>query len=100
MRISRKTKREILSILMFFLCIPFAYGLVLGRGGYLQLRSCRAELRQLQMENLRLRQLHQDLLARIRKIKQDPEEVERIARDRYNYARPGDVIINLPEATH
>ena len=30
-------------------------------------------------------------------LKADPSEVERIARERYNFARPGDIIVNLQD---
>jgi cell division protein FtsB len=38
------------------------------------------------------------LVRRIQKIKADPNEIERIARERYNFARPGDVIVNVPDS--
>jgi cell division protein FtsB len=62
-----------------------------------QLRQYRAELRGLQMENLNLRQRHREYLERISRLKADPSEVERIARERYNFARPGDIIVNLQD---
>lgn len=49
------------------------------------------------MENLRLRQRHSDFLQTINKLKTDPYEIERIARERYNLARPGDIIVNLQD---
>lgn len=68
-----------------------------SEGGYQQLRRQREELRQLQVENARLREINRSHLQRIHKIKNDPSEIERIARERYNFARPGDIIVNLPE---
>jgi cell division protein FtsB len=46
---------------------------------------------------MRLRKSQRDLANRIKKIKEDPNEIERIARKRYNFARPGDVIVNVPD---
>jgi cell division protein FtsB len=97
MRISRKAKREILTILLVMIALPFMYTLVFGSAGVLELRKSQAALRELQQENQRLREEHQAYLKRIEKLRQDPAEIERIARERYNYARPGDVIVNLPE---
>lgn len=69
--------------------------LVFGDGGLIQLRKFRAQLQGLQQENLRLRQRHSDYLQTINKLKTDPYEIERIARERLNFARPGDIIVNL-----
>lgn len=73
------------------------YLLFFGDGGLIQLRKYRSQLQGLQMENLRLRQRHSDFLQTINKLKTDPYEIERIARERYNLARPGDIIVNLQE---
>jgi cell division protein FtsB len=51
----------------------------------------------LQLENLSLRQRHQESLEKINRLKADPSEVERVARERYNFARPGDIIVNLQD---
>jgi cell division protein FtsB len=99
MRISRKTKREIFAILLILTTLPFMYALVFGSGGFMELRKSQAALHELQQENYRLREEHQAYLRRIEKLKQDPAEIERVARERYNYARPGDVIVNLPETS-
>ncbi|WP_171039896.1 septum formation initiator family protein [Streptococcus pseudopneumoniae] len=66
-------------------------------GGLIQLRKYRAQLHGLQQENHRLRQSHSDYLETINKLRTDPYEIERIAREQYNRARPGDTIVNLQE---
>lgn len=73
------------------------YMLIWGDGGFLKLRESRREKEELLMQNLELRQEYQDRLEDIHRIKVDPSEIERIARERYNFARPGDIIVNLPE---
>jgi cell division protein FtsB len=98
MPINRKTRREISWILFFMFSIPLCYLLVFGDGGYLKLRHYQEELEALQIENMKLHKNQQDLLERIQKIKEDPNEIERIARELYNFARPGDVIVNVPES--
>jgi cell division protein FtsB len=97
MKISRKAKREVSWILLFTTCLALVYVLTFGDGGFVQLRKYRAELRGLQMESLSLRQRHREYLEKITRLKTDPLEVERIARERYNFARPGDVIVNLQD---
>ena len=97
MKFSRKAKRESSWILLFTICLALVYILIFGDGGFVQLRQYRAELRGLQTENLNLRQKHREYLERISRLKADPSEVERIARERYNFARPGDIIVNLQD---
>ena len=79
-------------------CLPLCYLLIFGDGGYLQLQHYQDELQELQIENMRLHRAQQVLIHRIQKIKEDPDEIERIARERYNFARPGDVIVNVPDS--
>ena len=97
MKFSRKAKRESSWILLFTICLALVYILTFGDGGFVQLRQYRAELWGLQTENLNLRQKHREYLERISRLKADPSEVERIARERYNFARPGDIIVNLQD---
>lgn len=97
MQFSPKAKREF--SWMFFLsgCLALMYVLIFGDGGFIQLRKYQAQLNDLQLENLRLRKTYLDYLEKIERMKTNPEEIERIARERYNFARPGDIIVNLPE---
>ena len=99
MGISRKARREIFWILFLAACFSLTYILIFADGGYLAFRESRAEFRQLLMEKQTLRQQQQLYLDRIRKLREDPGAVERIARDRHGYAKPGDVIVNLPDRT-
>jgi len=98
MPINRKTRKEIAWILFFMFCIPLCYLLIFGDGGYLRLQHYQEELQRLQIENMRLHKDQQVLFHQIQKIKEDPNEIERIAREKYNFARPGDVIVNVPNS--
>jgi cell division protein FtsB len=97
MGISRKARREIVWILLLVACLSFTYFLVFGQGGYLRLRDYRSELRELQLENLRLRESQKELRERIHRLRTDPYEIERLARERYDLARPGDIIVTIPK---
>ena len=97
MGISRKARREIILIFLLTACLSFTYFLVFGQGGYLKLREYRAELRELQLENLRLRESQKELHSRINRLRNDPYEIERLAREQYNLARPGDIIVTIPK---
>ena len=99
MAISRKARRETFWILLLAACFSLTYILIFAEGGYLEFRKARDELQQLMMENQDLRQQQQIYREKIRKLRVDPNEVERIARDRHGYAKPGDIIVNLPGRT-
>ncbi len=68
------------------------------RGGFSLLRLVVQGLEKLQLENQALRQERNEILENIRLIKTDPAELERIARERYQWARPGDVILQPPRS--
>lgn len=97
MKFSRKAKRELFLILLFVVSVPFMYLLLFGQGGFIQLGGYRTQLLELQKANQRLLEENQRILDKIQRLKADPREIERIAREDYNMARPGDIIITLPE---
>ena len=84
MPISRKAKREVSWILLFLSCLLLIYMLIWGDGGFLKLRESQRAEEELLMQNLSLRLEYQDRLENIHRIKVDPREIERIARERYN----------------
>ena len=73
------------------------YLLLMGDGGFVQLRQYQSQLGKVQLRNAQLRQEYHSFLGKIEKLKTDPNEVERVAREQYNFARQGDIIITLPE---
>jgi cell division protein FtsB len=97
MRISRRAKRDLSWIVLLLACIAFMVYLFVGDGGYLTLREYEEELARARMENQRLREAQLSLQSRIERLRNDPQEIERVARERYHLARPGDIIVNLPE---
>ncbi|MFQ5739733.1 MAG: septum formation initiator family protein [Acidobacteriota bacterium] len=98
MKFSRKARREVFLILLFLATLPLAYLMFFGEGGYVRLAAYQADLQLLKLENNRLREQNRALQEKIGRLKRDPAEVERVARDQYNFALPGDVIITLPES--
>ena len=92
---SRKARRELFWILFSLCCFPLMYFMIFGNGGLINLREYQKELVKSQLANNRLRQEHNLNLQKIYKLKTDSHEIERIAREHYNLARPGDIIINL-----
>jgi cell division protein FtsB len=80
------------------LILLFGWGVVNGKHGLsawqqqrVQDQELRQEIQQLQAENERLRD-HVD------RLKTDPNAIEHEAREKRHFARPGEVIVDLPAA--
>ena len=97
MNLSRKARRELLLILFFVCLFSYGYLLTYGSGGFIELDRTRSKLVQLELENQRLHEVNRQKARQLERIKSDPEELERILREKLDYARPGDVIITLPD---
>lgn len=96
MKFSHKAKRELVLIALCLATLSLLVLLVFGKGGYLQVQSVRDQLNQVRRKNLQLRQENQQYREMIRRVEEDPSEIERIAREELNLAQPGDWIITLP----
>ena len=95
MHLSRKARRELLLIIFFVCLFSYAYLLTYSSGGFIELDRTRIELEQLELKNQQLHQINRHKAEQLEKIKNDPEELERIIREKLDYARPYDVIITL-----
>ena len=96
MNLSRKARREVLLILSFVGVFALAYLLTFGPGGFLHLQAVRERFDNLSIENRRLNEDLQRQQDEIERIKTDEDELERVTREKLDYARPGEVIITLP----
>ena len=65
------------------------HGLSVWQQKRVQDKQLRKQIDGLQQENARLR-------VRVEKLKSDPDAIEREAREKLHYARPGEVIYTLP----
>lgn len=97
MTISRKAKRDLTLSLALLGVIGFCAYMIVGAGGYMKLRQCQEEVRRLETQNRELHGTQASLLEQISRLKNDPREIERIAREQYQLARPGDIIVNTPK---
>ncbi len=97
MGISRKAQRDLILSLALLAVIGFCIYMIVGSGGYMKLRQYRAEVRRLETRNRLLHEAQTSLLEQIGRLKEDPREIERIAREQYQLARPGDIIVNTPK---
>lgn len=78
-----------LALLLTWHVINGKHGLSVWQQKRVQDKQLRKQIDALQQENARLRD-------RIQKLKSDPDAIEREAREKLHYAKPGEVIYALP----
>ncbi|HOM98985.1 MAG TPA: septum formation initiator family protein [Acidobacteriota bacterium] len=93
---SNRAQHHLWASLAFLSLTAFSTFLIFGRDGYLKLRTYRQQLAQLEAEGARLAGQNEELRRRIELLQSDPREIERLARERLELARPGDVVIHTP----
>jgi len=69
------------------------------RGGMSDLQRLREQKKYLRQQNKRLKKKARELEIRRRRLHQDPQLIEEIARDRLGLARPGEKQVELSEPT-
>ena len=70
---------------------------VFGAGGYVDLRRQQAELQELKKKVDSLEGENRRLLEEIKQLRDNPEAIERVARENLRMAKPGETIITLPK---
>jgi cell division protein FtsB len=80
-----------LALLLGWHVVNGKHGLSAWQLNRTQDRQLRQEIDDLQQENARLRM-------RVEKLKSDPDAIEHEAREKLHYAKPGEVIVDLPSA--
>lgn len=96
-----RVRRRIATALAVLLAIVFGYHVIVGRNGLNAYELKRAEDRSLQHQIESLQQENDRLRQHVEHLKSDPDAIEREARERLHYARPGEVIytLNAPQST-
>lgn len=74
------------------------YHAVFGANGFVVYQQKRSELRRLQLEVQQLQEENAQREQRIKALRNDPQAIEKEARERLRYARPGEVVYTLPPA--
>ena len=75
----------------------FMLSFFLGQGGMLRLRELNAESERMIMENYDLAMKNRDLVTEIRKLRNDPATIEKIAREELHYVSPHDLVLLVPD---
>ena len=78
-----------LALLLTWHVVSGKHGLSVWQQKRVEDRQLRKEIEDLEDENARLRE-------RVQKLKSDPHAIEREAREKLHYAKPGEVIYALP----
>ena len=78
-----------LALLLTWHVVSGKHGLSVWQQKRIEDKQLRKEIEELEQENGRLR-------IRVERLKSDPDAIEREARDKLHYARPGEVIYALP----
>ena len=70
---------------------------VFGTHGFLAMRRTQSEIKKVQANLERLGRENAALEQEVKDLKSDPRMIEKIARDDLGLARPGEVIIRIPQ---
>jgi len=80
----------LLALLVTWHVIHGQHGLSVWQQKRTEDRALQREIQDLQQENAQMRQ-------QVERLKSDPEAIEREAREKLHYAKPGEVIYTLPQ---
>ena len=95
---SKEKKKTPFAIWMFAAVLfSFLLSLFLGQGGMLRLREMRAHADEMLMENNRLALENRQMLQEIRRLRQDPAMIEKVAREELHFVSPGDLVLLVPQ---
>lgn len=92
---ARRT-RKIFIFVVLLIAGVVTVAAVTGDRGYLDVRRQRARMQELQAEVSALNMENVALLEQVRALRKDPYTVEKIAREKLGYARPGEIIFRFP----
>jgi cell division protein FtsB len=81
----------VLAALVMWHVINGKHGLSFWHQNHMRDRELQKQISDIQQENAQLRK-------QIERLKSDPDAIEREAREKLHYARPGEVIYTLPDA--
>jgi len=88
--------RRVLVFVVGALVLTVIIGAILGDRGWLEVRRRQAAQEELRAEVDALRVQNVALMERIEALREDPYVLERIAREKLGYARPGEIIYLFP----
>ena len=98
-RYSDGEKKKSHVLLWIFAAILFSFMLsfFLGQVGMLRLREMNENADRMLRENHNLALENRQLMEEIRKLRQDPATIEKIAREELHFVSPGDLVLLVPQ---
>lgn len=88
--------RPAATVVVVSLAMLMTWHVIYGKDGLSVWQQKRAEDRQLQQEIQQLQKENADMQQQVQRLKSDPDAIEREAREKLHYAKPGEVIYTLP----
>lgn len=85
--------RELLGLLVLVMIVHDVF----GAHGFLAMRRTQSEIKKTQANLDKLSKENDALAQEVKDLKTDPRLIEKIARDDLGLARPGEVIIRIPQ---
>ncbi len=85
------------TVIAVVLALLVTWHVIYGKHGLSVWQQKRAEDRALQQEIKDLQQENAQMRQQIDRLKSDPDAIEREAREKLHYAKPGEVIYTLPD---
>jgi cell division protein FtsB len=90
----RQYGRALLGLLVLVLVVHDIF----GTHGYLAMRRTQSEIKKVEADLDQLNKENLQLEQEVKELKTDPHKIEKIARDELGLARPGEVIIKIPQS--
>jgi len=87
------------TVVVILLTLLVTWHVIYGKHGLSVWQQKRAEDRDLQQEIKDLQQENTQMRQQIDHLKSDPDAIEREAREKLHYAKPGEVIVTLPDSS-
>jgi cell division protein FtsL len=84
----------LLGLLLFALVVHDIF----GTHGYLAMRRTQQEIKKVNADIQQLNKENVQLEEEVKDLKSDPRKIEKIARDELGLAKPGEVIIKIPQS--
>jgi cell division protein FtsB len=92
-----KTLRRCAIFVLALICVLIFVDEIFGPNGYVTLRRQKKEYTGLQQQIHTLSEQNQQLEQKIKALKNNPDAVEKQARDQLHLAKPGELIYMLPD---
>jgi cell division protein FtsB len=95
----QRTRRKLATGCVVALLCLIGYHAVFGANGFLAFHQKTGESRRLQQEIEALQRDNARRELQVKALKSEPQAIEREARERLRYARPGEMVYTLPTAS-